>query len=1700
MVQSKPLKYAEKQGVIVKTVSMRIRGVSEDGEDLSALLPSMEKKFNSIGLTLKKNDNTFKSTYEIFSDLAKVWSSLSDFNRADILELVAGKLQGNVVASMLNNWKDAEGALQAGLNSFGSAARENEKYMESMQGHIAVFKNTVSEFWSNSVDSDWLKSIIDLGTKLVSTFGDIRTVVAIAAGVFLTFKSKAIASTITSLYSTVTALFTTRTALQATTGAAETAAVAMTGLQRALGVIGLLATAASVLYTVFSNVDNSIEKSSKLIDETNNKYSQLSEQLDSVASYYKENHQAIETDSNVKLQLFDMQNKLIDSFGEEAKGIDLVNGKYEDQVKKIDELQRKKLESELKDSKIINASLMDQKYSNPTVGSGMGMNMLIGTGSKNYKVADGAGFGELNVVQYYNKLKTLLNEIQNQNERVFASQNLIPKNSKEWENALSAVQSKLKEIEPLYNQIQHQQDLQNKLVINTFKTQSAAVKNYNEEQSKLFDNLTNVFSSQPTKDFQESMVEIQNVVRNFDGSNIQAVVDELKQIPSIQGNSAIVDNLNNIIEKSASASDSIANLVQGSSTDFDKLAESITSSKEEIELLTDAQGELAKNNTLSTSTVAKLNKMYGDFVKVTGLSKDKVLEFIKAKKEEKFEFIDSEIKKTETAIKSSKIRIEALQEEFAALKKIREERANQRIDELNQMVSSGLMSDSEAERQIAGILRTSTNTTDFTLQTELDELDELETKLNILKGAKSDLTATSAQADKQEKKSNDTYSETNEVLTETLKRLKELKTSQDELQKSRSKLQKGSEAYRKSLQDEIKILKEQKALYEDGIKHPEKLVALKVTSSTKDPTVSGSISSSGSSSVSSSTKYSDIINKYASAYGLDPNLVAAIIKTESSFNANATSKAGARGLMQLMPGTARGLGVSNSYDPEQNVMGGTKYFANLVKKYNGDIELALMAYNGGPGRIDKWLKSGKSISLPTETKNYAGKVLSAYNGYSGSSAVPVSTANISSNDSVKNSVKGPSVSDKANAVDNAKQSVNSIDSNIYELTVDYIQDFVTQSENRIDRLGSLISQSQGKQSNFSEGSAEWRKEESSQSYYLQEQQKELENENKQLDKLIKENKITSGEFDKQKSANSEKWWDLEKQIQEKRFNIIQSFFTEYDSKINKIKAQYDTSQAKLGLLTEGTEEYNAVLQSQIPLLRQEQKEHQAQIDLINKQINNDKLTAAQKEELINRLHTETAAWLDNESAIKSNIEQLQSLRESAADKIIEDYKSMIEKQRDLELDAFEQRKETENKRHEQVKKNLEDENKLFEDVINAQLKALDRQNASDDHEDELNKKLNERQELQDKINELALDDSIEGRAKKKDLEEQLDAKDEEIAKFKLDRERELRKQSLQDQLDDHKKQNDQIADSEDKLNQEINDNIDQEKKAVEQKYKDILENDKLYYELKQGLLSEDSNVVKATLAELQTGYDTYFGTLKGHVFDTDQEFKNLNFTLEKSLELLQKYSNGDYSAQDDFPSGYTPPSDINSDTGTSGGSKVTPDALMAWSNYLNNKLQAETLRNKMSTLDKKSQQYKDAENTFNNLSRANANYRSTYKFKDGSYDQLKSLTGTDIFSAETGGMTPSWGKSGKFLLAHEKELVLNKTDTSNLITAVDITRSIVDGLRNLTSLIKPQSSSPALAGYGNIQMDITIERLTGDENGARTFFNTIQKNLRKSGK
>jgi hypothetical protein len=129
----------------------------------------------------------------------------------------------------------------------------------------------------------------------------------------------------------------------------------------------------------------------------------------------------------------------------------------------------------------------------------------------------------------------------------------------------------------------------------------------------------------------------------------------------------------------------------------------------------------------------------------------------------------------------------------------------------------------------------------------------------------------------------------------------------------------------------------------------------------------------------SKKSYDELITSNSITHEVDPALIKAIIHAESAFNPKAVSRRGAQGLMQLMPPTAKEVGVSDSFSPKQNIRGGTIYLKRLIERYSGNLAKAIAAYNAGPGAVDTF----KGIPPYKETRDYVKKVLSLRKSYQG---------------------------------------------------------------------------------------------------------------------------------------------------------------------------------------------------------------------------------------------------------------------------------------------------------------------------------------------------------------------------------------------------------------------------------------------------------------------------------------------------------------------------------------------------------------------------------------------------------------------------------------------------------------------------------------------------------------------------------------------
>lgn len=179
-------------GSALRTISLRIRGTSvkvleEMGEETDGVIESVSKLQAKVkglsGVDILTDTGAYKDTYTIIKEIAQVWDQMNDINRAALLELLAGKNRSNAMAALLTNMEDLEGAYESAMKAQGSAEAENEKYMNSIQGKIDQFTNSLQTMWSSELDSGFVKFIVSAGTALVKFIDTIGLLPSILAAI-----------------------------------------------------------------------------------------------------------------------------------------------------------------------------------------------------------------------------------------------------------------------------------------------------------------------------------------------------------------------------------------------------------------------------------------------------------------------------------------------------------------------------------------------------------------------------------------------------------------------------------------------------------------------------------------------------------------------------------------------------------------------------------------------------------------------------------------------------------------------------------------------------------------------------------------------------------------------------------------------------------------------------------------------------------------------------------------------------------------------------------------------------------------------------------------------------------------------------------------------------------------------------------------------------------------------------------------------------------------------------------------------------------------------------------------------------------------------------------------------------------------------------------------------------------------------------
>lgn len=1722
-----------------------------------------EEVLANAGVSMKDLNGETRGVADIMEELAGKWNTLSKETQQSTAVNLAGRYQLSRFLAVMQNFPIAISATESAMNSQGSAAQENEKYMESLEARISKMKTaweTMSIAFGDAIISDSIVTLTSLFASMmngvagiVDKVGALPVIFGLASvavmGLHAGFRMLLIeiSKTVSSLFGltlqTGTAATGMNTLSAATVkaklgmitlaGAVNVAKVALRGLLIATGVgavFAILGMAIEGIVGLFSDATKATEDFTDKTEELNQQRYDLNG-LKDLSKEYNELSKKVDLSFEEKSKLSQIESELSSKYNVTTQTVDGQTKSIEENNKAIqatialkeEELEASRLAAELNYN--ANASTIEKDI------------------SKNKK----------ELLKHEKEYDTLLSEYNKKKEEIKSFDPVEDKSSYDWyKQAISDLANRLNEESELLStsKTELQKSLNGKVL--AYKSAGQSYVDEQESNNVKIEGLTRQFldmyaaaaaeSEVSAEDFRNNIAAVFKAIQSGDIKSAEDGMKLLKEMPGITDLTASsfkdmmaafsqysyspieegIDGANDSLSSFNLTMEEAIERTDEMSQKISETAKFVDETKKEIDVLNTAQSELEKGNRLSTDTIKKMNEKYEDFIKVTGLSKEAIKKYVQAKKEERISVVNDEIKKTKTTIDETRKRIKAYELEMEAWERRRKAEASSKISELNSQLEAGLISEQEAEKLFGAyrrnqqgvdskgnLINNSTIMDNYAM--EKVALKDLLTDLSLLESARSDLTTAAEDSGKKTKESTksnkenaDSVKEVIDVETEWQKKMRESQRLLEKIINDRYKFKKSSAEYRKSLMEENKERQKQIDLSKEGLKNPSQLVSSKVTTTTTteaSSSASSSDTSSGSTSSSSSgTKldtllsnalglqgkftYKQVGGKYKGTYD---QFVQGAISDCSQFVQEMFDEF----LGINLPRTAAEQSKQGTAVAKKDLQKGDLVFFETIEGKNAS-HVGIYTGNG------KFIQMGNSGLKEQDINNsyWGPKYRSArrINGVGTSTVDSIATnggktTTTQKSGNVTTKTEAASAKEIADAVQQEKDNIATQEREMYANRIEFIESLSAVYEEAAEVIDDKISKSQSKQSNYGESSVDWRKEEMSQISYLEQKNKKLAEQRSMLEKEVKNKQITSGEFDRLMAQNEVEQAQIDSEIASKRNNVYESQRKAYEEQAKADDDAIALSEAKLKLMTEGSVEYNKELRSQLPILEHKQTVTKGEIEYTERLLKSGKLNAVQIEDNTNKLKELNLQLLDTNSAMKDVNDRLKELRESAADNVIEEYKKVIEQQRDLELEALDQLRDKEDKRHEEAMKNIDDEQKKFEEYINARLKAFDRENADVDYTEELQNKMDERQKVQDKLNTYAMDGTMEGKAKRKELEEQLAAIDEEIRKFQRDRERELIKQGLQDQLDDHKEYNDELKDEEDKLHDDTLDNIDEEKKKTERKYKDILENQKYFYDLKQGLMSNDAIVVTATLGTIGREYDKLFATIKEHTFETSQEMQNMVYDFQKAMESLNKYSVGDYSSP-----GSDSSTGSNGNGSSTGTIKGTTAARVAWTEYLSNKQSAESIKTEMAKLDKSSAQYKNLTQQFDALKAKNDQLRSVYGFPDGSF---KDLVNQKIFSAKTGGMTPSdVPDEGQYILAHKKELILDESDTSNILKVVDVVRGITDKIKsglNFAGLMPKTTTAPS-SNDNSVRID-KVEIYANDKDTGTSLLNKFSSAL-----
>jgi len=1507
------------------------------------LRDASQNMLNSIGIATKDANGDLISMTTVLQQLGDQWDTYDAQTKNAIASQLGGGWHINKVSSLIESQSRAMENANTSANAYGSATRELENFQEGLAYKTNVLMASLQELgWTIGENGlrDSVVNLIQMATNLTQGFNALTDATngwniklpLLAAGIYGIVK------------------------------AAGALRLAITGVKSSFGIFSVGFIAVEALASVFMKSTNAGKLHTEALTQAAEATAENSNELQYLVSRYQELEAQSDGSTEKQQELQDVLKQiqaiapqLIDSTGKYGDTLSLNKTKTDDYIESLkamtaEQVAQAKAANEIELSMVnVDIEKEKEKLNDLAKDSKEAFEQIQSyQGKYGVKAIDDAQ------TEFDNRIAEIAKKAQNAYDIG---------NEKSYQKYMAQMAEMREEFGSYIKLLQNPDALNDYADKLTKVNELEAKKNGIEERNSALDALTSSTNSSTTANSENA-------------NSLSTVAEGTYDVEEgMESATTAIDGTTSSMNSQASAAENLAGITTDSMTAL-KQAIGTYEVLSQMENLNSAQKDMLANAT------EQLSEAYPELTKNSKINVAQVRNEMEANEillEATEKLMNGELKADDATVVSkalsTKSKISEMQKEIQAMEvtaKAIDALKQHYIDLANSDTSVGMLDN--VEQALAATGNSNSN-----ISSEISSLkSELESLKNTSAGYTSqlrDITDYQSEAEKAAEESNKTTEESTYVTDKYKQALEKLNLELAKIQAKKNDYAPYSKKYQNALKEEIKLLQQQQKL------NKQQTADLNAQIKSGNVIQYGKVSSSKSSSSGSySGQYSSYINEASSKYGVDSSLIAAIIKQESSFNANAKSSAGAMGLMQLMPGTAKELGVNNAYDAYQNIMGGTKYISQLLDKYNGSVEKALWAYNAGMGNVNNIVNS--SASEWKGAKSYASNVLSYFEEYGG--AVQASTAKATK---AIDGFSGTITSEYGTRTRNGKTETHKgIDiagnkgdkigattagtvtyagwgkagtgygnyGNVVAVTAadgkTYLYAHLDSTKvKKGDKVG--VNQTIGTMGNTGDSDGVHLHYEVRTNGY-----------GTDINPMSSVQAARNGTYtgsaadqasaiDSAKSEVNQLAQDalsLQDQIQELNMALVESVLAGYDHNKN----QWEDDLAQIDLIQSSVAETDKKwIDQQLKkesIVRKQLEQEQLSIAYLKDQIKHNKaLTEAQKAQLSDDLLQRTQDMISLE-------QQLLDERTQMADTIIDTYKQSLEAIKDAQL-------------------------KQIDEIIDGINKEADEA----DYAKQLKDAQTDRQSTLDEITKLALSSSPADKANLAELQKQLEEQDESIADMQTDRAKELRI-----------------------------DNLNEQKEDIQTNYDNLVNDEKKFAQMR-------SDIINANTKQIEKDLGKYYTNIKSN---TSLLGKAMSNNLIDLINQANRYLNG----------------------------------------------------------------------------------------KD--YKPIK------IASAAKGGILPSWGNQGKAMVVHEEEMISTKHDTKNLLAAMSESSKLMDTLKSLdmgktlanasmdllTSFklpsvptLSPSTSTVTSGATYNINMN--IDKVTGDQNGVKTLLNGVVNGVRKLG-